>query len=415
MSGADSIFRYYNKKDIPRVLQALNANARHSTLYLEICKGIMQYWKIPGNVSFPDGGLSEIGSDRPNATTCTSFSTSSLIPLVKGSPEGENTGSCVTEFSSEDASMVGLSKEPMFNETLGAVMQPDGICYQVNSDSMGRQSNASIDLLPSEQAGMRYIEPASSVGQQVIPSERTQQDDTKLVEIATCTSRSSINYVEQVNSKCSGIAVSLECAKACGRRSRMGHREPTGGCMYMGSSFRPQRYINSYLHGDFAASAAANLAELSPGENQGAESHALDNRQKLSANVLLQAKAFSSAATRFFWPNTEKKVVEVPRERCSWCINCKATVTSKKGCLLNAAASNAIKGAVKILARLRPASVGEGNLHGISTYIILMEQSLCGLTVGPFLSTAFRKQWRKQAEEATSCTVIKSLLLQVSY
>ncbi|KAJ8563488.1 hypothetical protein K7X08_031940 [Anisodus acutangulus] len=396
LAGADSIFRYYNEEDIPRVLRALNANVQHHTLYLELCKAIMQYWKIPGNVSFPDGELSEIGSDRPNGTKC-------------GSPERENTGSCVTEFGSEDASLSDFSKEPMLNETSGAVIQPDGICYQVNIDSMARQSNATIDLLPSEQAGVEHIVSAGSVGQQVVPSERTQQDDTKLVEIATCTSRSSSNSVEQVNSNSAGIAVSLECENACGRPSRIGYRKPTGGCLYMGSSFRPQRYINSYLHGDFAASAAANLAELSPGENQ--ESHASNNRRKLSADVLLQAKAFSSAATHFFWPNTEKKVVEVPRERCSWCLNCKAAVTSKKGCLLNAAASNAIKGAVKTLAGLRSASGGEGNLRGIATYIILMEESLAGLTVGPFLSTAFRKQWRKQAE-ATSCTVIKSLLLE---
>ncbi|CAN4098961.1 unnamed protein product [Withania somnifera] len=408
LAGADSIFRYYNEKGIPRVLQVLNANAQHNTLYLEICKGIMQYWKIPGSASSP-GELSEIGSDRQNGTKCGSLTLNSLI---KGSPEKENTGSCVTEHGSEDSSISNfLSKEPMCNETLGAVIQPDGISYQVTSDSRVSQSNAPIDLLPSAQIGVKYIVPAGSVGQQVIPPERTQRDDTKLIEIATCKSRSSSNYVEQVNSNCSGIAVSLECEKACGRPSKTGNREPIGGCLFMGSSFRPQRYINSYLHGDFAASAAANLAELSPGENQGSESHASDNRQKLSANVL-QAKAFSSAATRFFWPNTGKKVVEVPRERCSWCLNCNSAVTSKKGCLLNAAASNAIKGAVKILAGLRSASVGEGNLCGIATYIILMEESLTGLTIGPFLSTAFRKQWRKQAAEATSFTVIKSLLLE---
>ncbi|MCD7464187.1 hypothetical protein HAX54_052259 [Datura stramonium] len=269
LPGADSIFRYYNKNDIPRVLQALNANAQHTTLYMEICKGIMQYWKIPGNVSFPDG------------------------------PERENTGSCVTEFSSEDASISNFSKEPMHNETLGAVSQPDSICYQV------------------------------------IPSEQTQQDDTKLVEIATCTSRSSSNSVEQVNKLC-WSAVSLECEKACGRLQQNRIKKPTY------------------------------------------------DRRKLSANVLLQGKAFSSAATRFFWPNTEKKVVEVPRERCSWCLNCKAAVTGKKGCLLNAAVSNAIKGAVKILAGLVPASVEEGNLRGgIATYYI-DEESLTGPDSCPF-------------------------------
>ncbi|XP_075075568.1 DDT domain-containing protein PTM isoform X3 [Nicotiana tabacum] len=412
LAGADSIFKYYNEKDIPRVLRALNENLQHSTLYLEICKGIMRYWKIPVNIPFPNGELSEMGSERPNGTKCGSSSTLSPNLLVKGSPERETTGSCVTEFGSEDATMSNFSKEPKLNETFGAVIQPDGICNQVNSDSMASQSNTHIDLLPSEKVGVEYITSAGSVGQQVIPSEWTQQGDIKLVEIAPCTSRSSSNSVEKANSNCAGISVSLACEKACGRPSRIGYRKPTGGCLFMGSSFRPQQYINNYLHGDFAASAAANLAELSSEKNQGAQSHASDNRRKLSANVLLQAKAFSSAATRFFWPNTEKRVVEVPRERCSWCLSCKAAATSKKGCLLNAAASNAIKGAVKILAGLHPASGAEGNLRGIATYIVLMEESLTGLTVGPFLSTAFRKQWRKQAEKASNFNVIKSLLLE---
>lgn len=90
-------------------------------------------------------------------------------------------------------------------------------------------------------------------------------------------------------------------------------------------------------------------------------------------------------------------------------------MASKRGCLLNAAASNAIKGAVKILSGLRPAKGGEGSLFGIATYIILMEESLTGLTGGPFQSAAFRKQWRKQAEQASSCSLIKSLLLEVSF
>ncbi|MCD9641191.1 hypothetical protein HAX54_027260 [Datura stramonium] len=218
LAWLDSIFRYYNKNDIPRVLQALNANAQHTTLYMEICKGIMQYWKIPGNVSFPDGELSEIGSDRPNGTKCGSYSTLSLNSLNREVLR-ENTGSCVTA-------------EFQFRRCFYKSFHP----------------------------------------------EQTQQGDTKLVEIATCTSKKQ--------------------QQLCGTR-----------------------------------------------------------------------------------------------------------------CLLNAAVSNAIKGAVKILAGLRSASVEEGNLL-VLPYIILMEESLTGLTVGPFLSTAFRKQWRKQAEEATSCTVIKSLLLE---
>ncbi|KAF5937654.1 hypothetical protein HYC85_025160 [Camellia sinensis] len=192
-----------------------------------------------------------------------------------------------------------------------------------------------------------------------------------------------------------------------------GYRNSSDDCFYMGSHFKSQAYINNYVHGDFAASAAVNLAILSTEESRVSESHS-DNRRKLvSANTSLQVKAFSSAAIRFFWPNSEKKLVEVPRERCSWCLSCRAPVTSKKACLLNGAASNAIKGAMKILAGLRPTKNGDGSLLGIATYVMLMEESLCGLTIGPFQSAAYRKQWRKQVEQATTCSAVKSLLLEL--
>lgn len=178
--------------------------------------------------------------------------------------------------------------------------------------------------------------------------------------------------------------------------------------LYMGSSFKITGYINLYSHGDFAASAATNLTIFSNEENQTRESGS-------SEVLLLQNKAFSLAATRFFWPNTEKKLVEVPRERCGWCLSCKAAVTSKKGCLLNAAASNAIRWATKVLAGVRPVkNGGDDRLSGIATYIMFMEESLSGLLVGPFLNVMFRKQWRSKVEQATSCNAIKIPLLEVS-
>ncbi|KAG9151265.1 hypothetical protein Leryth_002812 [Lithospermum erythrorhizon] len=183
--------------------------------------------------------------------------------------------------------------------------------------------------------------------------------------------------------------------------------------LFMGSSFKVQGYINNYLHGDFAASAAASLSALTSDEEFVSRSSSVDSRRKvLSANYALQAKAFSAAAIRFFWPHTGKKLVEGPRERCSWCLACKAPVASKRGCLLNAAAILATKGAMKVLATLWPPKNGEGSIPSIATYIMFMEESLSGLTDGPFQGSSFRKQWHKQLEQATSCRVIKTLLLE---
>nr|XP_010313321.1 DDT domain-containing protein PTM isoform X2 [Solanum lycopersicum] len=386
LAGSDCSVRYYYDKDIPKVLHALNANVQHYSLYLEICKGIIQYWKLPANIIFPNDGLSEIR--RQGEGTTGGCLTSSQSPGV------ENTASCVTGYGPGNALLGNFPMEPMQNENLGAVSRPDGLCL-ANIDSIAKQSNTPMDSFPSEQIQVKSIACTGSADHQLIPSEWTEQDGPNLVKTAIHSSSHS-NYLELINGTYAGVMVSH------GR-----------GCLYMGSSFKPQGYINSYLHGEFAASAAASLAILSSEENQGSETRVSDNRRKqISASFLLQAKAFSAVAVRFFWPNTEKKLVEVPRERCSWCLSCKAIVASKRGCLLNAAASNAIKGAVKILSGLRPAKGGEGSLFGIATYIILMEESLTGLTGGPFQSAAFRKQWRKQAEQASSCSLIKSLLLE---
>ncbi|TMW95209.1 hypothetical protein EJD97_009240 [Solanum chilense] len=386
LAGSDCSVRYYYDKDIPKVLHALNANVQHYSLYLEICKGIIQYWKLPANIIFPNDGLSEIR--RQGEGTTGGCLTSSQSPGV------ENSASCVTGYGPGNALLGNFPMEPMQNENLGVVSRPDGLCL-ANIDSIARQSNTPMDSFPSEQIQVKSIACTGSADHQLIPSEWTEQDGPNLVKTAIHTSSHS-NYLELINGTYAGVMVSH------GR-----------GYLYMGSSFKPQGYINSYLHGEFAASAAASLAILSSEENQGSETRVSDNRRKqISASFLLQAKAFSAVAVRFFWPNTEKKLVEVPRERCSWCLSCKAIVSSKRGCLLNAAASNAIKGAVKILSGLRPAKGGEGSLFGIATYIILMEESLTGLTGGPFQSAAFRKQWRKQAEQASSCSLIKSLLLE---
>lgn len=183
---------------------------------------------------------------------------------------------------------------------------------------------------------------------------------------------------------------------------------------YMGFSYKPLLYNNYYAHGYFAASAAAKFALLSSEESR-SDGHASDNQRKnASGNTYLQAKAFSLTASRFFWPSSEKKPVEVPRERCGWCFSCKAPASSKRGCMLNHAALSATKNAAKMLAGFSSIRSGEGVLPSIATYIIYMEECLRGLVVGPFLSASYRRQWRKQVEQAPTFSAIKPLLLKVS-
>lgn len=186
-------------------------------------------------------------------------------------------------------------------------------------------------------------------------------------------------------------------------------------CIYTGSSFKHNAYINHYIHGEFAASAAANLAVLSSEENMVLDVQASGNVKKaLSANVVLQVKAFGSAASRFFWPNSEKKFVEVPRERCGWCLSCQGAVASKKACMLNAACLSAHRGAMKFLSSFRACKSEDACLASMATYILYMEDSFGALMVGPFTSLNYRSQWRKKLGHASSCYALKSFLLEVS-
>ncbi|CAH9124208.1 unnamed protein product [Cuscuta epithymum] len=389
-----SCFRYYNENDISRVLQALNTNIHHYAVYSEICKGIREYWGIPTNV-LPHSGAAGIDTRLPNRPKDDDCPVPSLSTLLgKESHISESFASCAAEISLENIQFHNYSKELVLND--GSELSTKPQCGSFNIGQESEHMN-SMSLL---------------AGQQADHSRQTQEDFPGLIETASCASRNRSNGIVYNSEYCAG-ALASECG-GFQERSEKHHNNSTEVGLYSGSSFKANGYLNYYLHGDFAASAAASLAVLSSEENQGSESHTSGKRRKLmSVDVLLQTKAFSSVATRFFWPNTEKKLIEVPRERCSWCLSCKAPVASKKACLLNAAASNATKAAMKILATLRPGKSVDGNLHGVAAYIILMEESLRGLIVGPFLNAAFRNHWRKQAEEATSCYTIKSLLLEL--
>ncbi|XAR60083.1 hypothetical protein NMG60_11033325 [Bertholletia excelsa] len=419
----EQCLKYYYQNDIPKVLRALLSSVQHFELYSEIVNKILQYWDIKGDI-LQVVEANEMGKRSANLKQETEPSTPLLAPMGKDDHnirkiyEGDNLASCVTESSGENVIVFGPEnscKEPVCNNNLMDRMTNMEHLPRPNDDAT---RNDLCHFNHTELIELMKVDStisSGSVSQQADPSDMTHRsfiEKSGVIEFATCTSGNS-NGSHKLHAKAvwATVNMSLQSKEISAQVDR---NNPSDNCVYMGSNFKPHTYINHYIHGDFAASAAANLAVLSSEENRVSETHALENRRKvMSANISLQVKAFSSAAIRFFWPNYEKKLVEVPRERCGWCLSCKAPATSKRGCLLNAAASNAIKGAMKVLAGLRHVKNGEGSLASIAMYVMFMEESLCGLTVGPFQRSAYRNQWRKQAEQATSYTAIKTLLLEL--
>lgn len=399
-----SCTRYYSKNDIPCVLQALLSSMEHIVMYKEICKAIIQYWEIPEDIiSFTE--TSEFANHQLAKENLNCTMPSSVMPLgllshnVAETPQSEDTSSCIFGVNSGNVNKASLSAVTSDH----AIQQENG---EASIETAGPQMN-----IPGE-VQVKYTVFSGSLDEGTVQSDFMSKERSG-PETATCMST---NMFGNCRDYVSGPYATPKLAVAHKHiKIRVGKsfHSTENAILYMGSSFKTQGYVNNYLHGDFAASAAAKLAVLSSEENQVSGSHTSDRRKQISANISLQVKAFSSAATRFFWPHTEKKLIEVPRERCSWCFCCKASVASKRGCLLNAAMANAIKGSMKILAGLRHAKSGEGCLPGIATYVMFIEESLNGLTVGPFLSSAFRRQWRTQMEHANTCGALKLLLLEL--
>lgn len=369
--------RYYNEKDIPKVMHVLCSSAQHGELYLGICQEIVKYWDMPQSIlSLLEKTVTDIKSARLKEALAL---------------KGNNLGN---EAATENESNAG-------NPT-----SLENSIDMVQADSLNFQTSLGANIQECTVVDTKQFDRNGSTGTVI------QHADTLETPSQSLTVQPSV--VGLANGSHHPLALSSRKEVNCISLGK-GRNRPSGDCVYLGSLYKPQAYLNHYMHGDFAASAAAKLTLLSSEEARSTEAHGSDSSKKAQSENYLQTKAFSLVASRFFWPTSERKLVEVPRERCGWCLSCKSSVSSKRGCMLNHSLLCATKGAMKALASIRPIKSGEGALASIGAYIIYMEESLCGVIIGPFMNPNYRKQWRQRVERAMTCFEIKSLLLEVGF
>ncbi|KAL2937545.1 DDT domain-containing protein PTM [Bienertia sinuspersici] len=365
-----------------------------------ICQAILKYWELPqACLPPPISTQTTLALEKKHDDFMLAFAENGNQVLSKVELENYASGTRESTLNNVSGSCTDKFIFTLGSDdvSLGAPIQ-NGIAMSRTNGPTLNETSTIMSIKPSEPAEVFY----SSV----------QGLDASMTGITSCSAgyRSSTG---PKNGVCLPGNLYVHRKEESNEASGKAAQQQKDNCLYMGSIFKPHTYINHYVHGDFAASAAANFAALSSDENRPSEVHASDPRKAMAANVTLQSKAFSSAATRFFWPSTEKKLIEIPRERCSWCLHCKAPVTSKKACLLNQAALNATRLAMKFCSGLKLVKNVEGGLYGIAAYMLYLEESLRGLIVGPFQSTSYQKQWRKQVEQASTCSEMKSLLLEL--
>ncbi|KAE8680535.1 adaptin family protein [Hibiscus syriacus] len=404
----ESYVRYYNLNDIPKVLQVLSSSIEHKTLYLDICKAITHYWNVPENIVSP----LEIGGSVAKTKEDAKFFAGLPLSVVKDSHKFS--GSVDVENAS---SFCGRNVGVLSPDTsMFAMNQTDLPGSLSNGRTMGGKDHPPMNKKLSEQIYIESAVSAASVSQQTA-SDVTHQslvDRSNVIDHTSCASGSSSN---NYGGAANGIYMFCQSQSKVGKQIGFGRdaRNSAVDYLYMGISFKPQPYVNHYNYGHFAATAAAKLAVLSSEESQVSEVNKSGSARKVASDssMLLQVKAFSLAASRFFWPSAEKKLLDIPRERCGWCYSCKVPASSRRGCMLNSAVSTATKSTNKVLSGLPSLKNGRGSLPSIATYILYMEETLCGLVAGSFLNQDYRKQWRRKLEEASTCRAIKILLLDL--
>ncbi|PKI78776.1 hypothetical protein CRG98_000843 [Punica granatum] len=398
-----SYCRYYNQKDIVKVLQALNSSMQLAVLYLDICKAIVKHWDIPDSVF----SLSKIMEACMNQGNHREAKHGSAQPLSSSGKESQKVVDAVEVQSVSNVTGNSTDAVPLssgMNLSNGSQRTHiDAHDPQIAGDLLKECSLVSLGLRDQVRGGTDSC--SGSINQQAEPSNVTCQ--------SVCDRSSTANHV--INMHSNGMPHNKSSSSTVHQPTGMavGDRKFAGDCLFFGFLFKPQAYINHYMQAYFAASAAANLATLSAEEGQVLEGHAARNPKKVVSVISQQMKAFSRSASRFFWPSSEKKLWEVPRERCGWCYSCKSGPASRRGCMLNSAATIVSKSTLKVLSGLHPIKSGEGCLPSMATYILLIEESFHGLIGGPFLNENFRREWRKMVVEASSCVILKALLLKL--
>lgn len=433
-SSEDSICRYYNQDDIPKVLSRIYSTQANASAYADICVGISEYFAIlldllnaervdsmRDTLANKDGVACCFANTLPRTINILNISADNSVNNIMASrlkhsvakddrPEGPCSPSVIGTVDISDAQInlmgnhdVCVNKIPAnIDEILGLLNNENttnGIVVRTDSKVLSSKGFGSVvtDLSSSNPAmctekSILLSNFAFSSGN---GSEICKEDaDSSIHSIKNCSggasyeSRHLLNIHDATNKNTNNRVSTV--------------------------SFKPQAYINQYIQGDIAASAAATLAVLLTKDGTMAGVNGFSNQRKIVATTIaLQMKAFSAAVMNFLWPCAEKKLMDVPRERCGWCIACKGPATNKKGCLLNLAASNAIKGPTRN-SNLRASKHHESHLPVITAQLLIMEESLRGLMVGPFLD-GHSNQWCRQVREASNCNLLKSLILQVSF
>ncbi|XP_050225867.1 DDT domain-containing protein PTM [Mercurialis annua] len=126
--------------------------------------------------------------------------------------------------------------------------------------------------------------------------------------------------------------------------------------------------------------------------------------------ISAQMKIMSKSCAKFHWPNIPSLSVNIQKENCGWCFSCRAS-SDDSGCLFNMSLAPVGKGSLAEVVGLQSKRNKIGHLIDIVGHILVIEDRLQGLLLGPWLNPHYSKLWRKSILKASDIVSVKHLLL----
>ncbi|KAF2287418.1 hypothetical protein GH714_039857 [Hevea brasiliensis] len=163
-------------------------------------------------------------------------------------------------------------------------------------------------------------------------------------------------------------------------------------------------YMNYYSFGRIASSVGEELMRKS--SDKTIEDSIKTDEEIISA----QMKIISKKTAKFCWSNIPRLNVGVLKEKCGWCFTCRIS-SDELGCLFNMSLGPVQKGPVDDVAGLQSRRNKKGHLTDIISHILLIEDRLQGLLLGPWLNPHYSRLWRRSVLKASDLASTKHLLL----
>lgn len=165
-------------------------------------------------------------------------------------------------------------------------------------------------------------------------------------------------------------------------------------------------YINCYSIGHTASSVAEALMGKSSDKMFG------DSIKSDEEMIAAQMKVISKKSTKFRWPNIPSLNADVQKEKCGWCFSCRVP-RDDLDCLFNICLGPVQERSVIESAGLHSKGNKKGHLIDVVWHMLLVEERLQGLLLGPWLNPHYTKIWHKSVLKASDIVSVKRFLLTV--